>query len=273
MQAPRSSRGGADHVAASPPAVRTAAAADRVLMETPLTVPVGISQRSLVLPWAIAASVALHGGLLVARFGGMDSGPPVAAAPILQATLQPAPPTTEDLPTVAVVAVAETSATLPPPAAGETPPAPPPGRPAKVLGTSTPPGDGITVTRISAQPLVDRNRLGDLYARQLVEFPIEVDRPARMVEPIVARYPKTALAQGQEDSVGVWVVVSVDGTAEEVQVVDGSPEFAAEVVTAINAAKFEPAENRHYRIRFPIALEFQFRANATGAAVATAKAN
>lgn len=225
----------------------------------------------MVLPWAIAASVAVHGGLLVAHFGGIDGGRVATAPSTLYATLQRAPAVAEPLPPPALAAPATTTIAATPDAVSEmAPSAPPPVHAAKARGTATPPGNTLALPRVPAQPLADRNRLGELFARQLVEFPIEVDRPARMVEPIAARYPAGALAEGREDSVGVWVVVSVDGTAEEVQVIDGSPEFAAEVVAAINAARFEPAQNRHYRIRFPIALEFHFRADTAGAAVATA---
>jgi hypothetical protein len=57
-----------------------------------------------------------------------------------------------------------------------------------------------------------------------------------------------------------------------VQVLDGAPEFAEVVVAAVNAAKFVPAENRLRKIRFPLSLEFRFRANAESAAVASAAA-
>lgn len=195
-----------------------------------------------------------------------------ASPPTLYASLQPAT-AMNDASAPSVVAVASpVIAPLPEPApASSEPAAQPPARAAKVRGSATPTGIALEVPQVPARILNDRNRLGDNFARMGVEFPIEIDHPVRMREPILARYPPVALAQGREDSVGVWVLVNAEGIAEEVQVLDGSPEFADAVIAAVNAAKFIPAENRLHKIRFPLALEFQFRAD-TGTAVATAPA-
>lgn len=124
---------------------------------------------------------------------------------------------------------------------------------------------GIASLDIVAEPLIDKVRLGDYLTRQTSEFRAEIDRPVRLDDPIVAHYPVTALRQGREDSVAVWIVVDHTGQAEEVNIIDGAPEFADEVVAAVNAAKFLPAEHKLRPIRYPIALEFRFKLNEPGA--------
>ncbi|MFO1412485.1 MAG: TonB family protein [Burkholderiales bacterium] len=228
-----------------------------------------LTDPSRVLQWALAASILVHGGLIAAHFGGVTGGQPVASTPALYATLQAASTPSEAVTPALVAAAAPVAVPQADPVPASSEPAPPPVRVAKVRGTATPTGSAFAIPSVPARVLNDRNRLGELDARMGVEFPIEIDQPVRMREPILARYPAAALAQGREDTVGVWVLVNAEGVAEEVQVLDGSPEFAAEVVAAVNAATFVPAENRLHKIRFPLALEFEFRASA-GTSVATA---
>jgi TonB family protein len=228
--------------------------------------------RSLVLPWAIAASIAVHGGIFAAHLGALEGGAAAPSPPALYASLAPAPVASQDVVAMPMLqAPSDVATTIAPeavPVASERRP-PAVEHVAKAIGTTARVGDGLAIVRVAGRPLGDRNRIGELSVRQLTEFPVEVDRPVRMDEPIIAHYPKAALAQGREDSVGVWIVVNAQGEAEEVQVLDGAPEFAEQVVAAVNAAKFIPAENRLRQIRFPIALEFQFRvADAAPATVA-----
>lgn len=121
------------------------------------------------------------------------------------------------------------------------------------------PSGGFGKPEVTWGLLQDRNRLGEFMTRQLTDFPVEVDRPARLDQDIVARYPSGAIAQGREESVAVWVVVDASGAADEIHVVDGAEDFAAEVVDAIRAARFIPAEDNLRPIRFPLALQFDFR--------------
>ena len=113
---------------------------------------------------------------------------------------------------------------------------------------------------VEAQPLQDRDRLGELLTRQLNEFPVELEFPVRLREKIIARYPPAALAAGRAGSVAVWVVVDAQGRADEILVTDGAEEFANEVIAAIRNAHFLPAQNNMLPISFPISLEFQFSA-------------
>jgi TonB family protein len=234
--------------------------------------PAGAWPRS-VLGWAIVASLAVHGVFLALHFGGFAGGRPAAAVTMLYASLQPMRSAIEEPVAPAVIEapsdVALAALAAVPAAARE--PAAPAEKFATIAGNAARTAEGPNLARVQGEVLADRSRLGDLYARQITEFPIEIDHPVRMLEPVVARYPKAALAQRRDENVGVWVVVNADGAAEEVQVLDGAPEFAEVVVAAVNAAKFVPAENRLHKIRFPLSLEFRFRADAgsvAGAATA-----
>ncbi|MEO8345348.1 MAG: energy transducer TonB [Betaproteobacteria bacterium] len=125
---------------------------------------------------------------------------------------------------------------------------------------------------VEAQPLQDRDRLGDeLMTKLVTQFPVEIEFPVRMKEKIVARYPPAALAAGREGSVAVWVIVDASGQAEEIQVTEGSEEFGNSVQEAIRAAHFLPAQNEMLPIRFPITLEFQFKLHAPSATAAIAR--
>jgi TonB family protein len=227
--------------------------------------------RSATLVWALAASVFVHAGvILVTRPGSPVAGIASIAPRPLEVALAPAPEpleppiltTTEPSPVV----VREAS-----PAAAA-PRAAPRARPVESPPAAKATTRGMAALDVTAEPLDDKVRIGSYVDRQIAEFRAEIDRPVRLDAPIVAHYPREALRDGREDSVAVWIVVDHTGQAEEVDVIDGSPEFAEEVIAAISAAKFLPAEHKLRPIRFPIALEFRFRlteadavAQATGA--------
>lgn len=128
---------------------------------------------------------------------------------------------------------------------------------------------GFGAIEVVAEPLANRARLGEYLARQMTEFPVEIDRPVRIDQKIAVTYPGAALAQGREDGVAVWVIVDAEGNVEEIFVAEGTEEFAIGVVAAVRAAHFHPAENNLKPIRYPIALQFDFRAG--GNATAQAK--
>lgn len=223
----------------------------------------------LTLIWALAASVTVHGGILAFTLAGSAHPGVAALAPrALVATftpvqVAPAEPT--------VIASAAPSVLTTPAAAVPAPPAPPPAPAVPEPAAAAPRGQerGVAKLDVIAVPLADRNRLGDLMARQLAEFPAEIDRPVRLDGKVVARYPPAALRAGREGSVAVWLVVDAEGLADEIQVLDGDEEFASEVVSALRATRFVPAEDNLKPIRYPLALEFDFRAGASS--VATAK--
>jgi len=207
--------------------------------------------------WAALLSVALHGAMVAMPYSPQGGGihttfdrstpisatlsAPAAEASAAEAVLATAGPTRE--PDIALPASPPTAATQ----------AMSPGVPMR-FGNGVPGG-------ILVQPhtLEDRNRLGDLLGRQISEFPVEVDLPVRLREPIAVRYPSTALAAGRQGTVVVWIVVNTQGKAEEVQVVDGSEEFSAAVLEALRDIYFLPAQNNRRLIAFPLSLEFSFR--------------
>jgi TonB family protein len=209
------------------------------------------------LAWAALLSVALHGAIVVlpqAPAGGgihatFDRSTPISAtlsAPAAEAfaaeaVLAAAGPARE--PDIALPASPPTAATQ----------AASPGTPMR-FGNGVP--GGILVR---THTLEDRNRLGDLLSRQISEFPVEVDLPVRLRDPVAVRYPSAALAAGRQGSVVVWIVVNAQGKAEEVQVVDGSQEFSAVVLEALRDIYFLPAQNNRRLIAFPLSLEFSFR--------------
>jgi len=174
--------------------------------------------------WAVIGSIVVHTAFVampqsLPRRGSAttaDQGPP------LQATLV-APPTPPSEPE-AEVAVADVSSPIQL-AAQEAvaPPLPPAAVDQRPQSSSAAVvGVGAGDVRIDGALLVDRNRMGEVWTRQMTEFPIEVDYPARLDEKILARYPPAALAAGREDSVAVWIVVDANGVADEVVVLDGS---------------------------------------------------
>jgi TonB family protein len=223
--------------------------------------------RSIVLAWAIAASVFVHAAVLIATLPGGKPGIPRAGPPELRATLVPAEPAPEPGPEVPVpvppvlAAIPERSTfAVPSPERAVRPTAPPASQASRA---------GWGKVEVAAEPLVDRTRLGGYFTRQMNEFPVEVDRPVRLDDKIVVPYPAHALAQGREEIVAVWIVVDESGNVEQVYVTQGSEEVAHEVVAVVRAAHFLPAEDNLKPIRYPIALQFDFRAR--GAATAKGK--
>ena len=214
--------------------------------------------RSIVLAWAIAASIVVHAAILISTLPGGKPGIPRPAPPELRATLVPAEPTPEPgievpvpAPPVLAAMPERSSFSVPSPDRAVRAPAPP-------AAAASRPGWGKV--EVVAEPLADRTRLGPYFRRQMYEFPVEIDRPVRLDDKIVVPYPANALAQGREEVVAVWVIVNETGDVEEVFVTEGSEEFAHEVVAVVRTAHFLPAEDKLKPIRYPIALQFDFRA-------------
>lgn len=220
--------------------------------------------------WALVASTIVHTAV-VAMPPALPGRAPTARAEqgtTLEATLLPASAAQADVEPTSVVtaspiAIARQDATtsLQSPASAPQPPA----AARALLGVGSP------NLQIAGKPLVDNNRLGDLLTRRMAEAPVEVDFPARPKAPIRVRYPEAALAAGREGSVAVWVMVSPEGTPDEVTVVDGPPEFADAVVAAINDAQFIPAQNNLVPMRYALAFEFDFVIGAIAPGAITAK--
>jgi TonB family protein len=223
---------------------------------------------STTLSWALLASVIVHAGIVAATFpGSARTGAPPIAPSVLIATLAPAPIATPE-PVVAVTPAPSTFAV--PAEALPMPPAPPPVPAAPQAAAARPggPDRSLAPLDVIAMPLADRNRLGDLMSRQLAEFPVEVDRPVRLDDRIVARYPPAALRAGREGSVAVWIVVDAQGLAEEIHAAEGDEDFVEAVVAALREARFLPAQDKLRPIRYPLALEFDFRLGGSATAVA-----
>ncbi|MCC6193805.1 MAG: energy transducer TonB [Burkholderiales bacterium] len=220
---------------------------------------VNLNSRGTTLIWALGASVAVHAGIVIATLAGApQSG--VASLnprPLIAAF---APP--QVVPTEPTVIASVTPSVLATPAAAMPAPPAPPSAPASPEPAAAPrrgPERGLAKLDVIAMPLTDRNRLGDFLGRQTSEFPVEIDRPVRLDGKVVAQYPPAALRAGREGSVAVWFVVDAKGVADEIHVLDGDDEFVAEVLAAVRAARFLPAEDRLRPIRFPLSLEFDFR--------------
>ena len=210
------------------------------------------------LAWALAASIALHVGIGVAMLTA--GGPPGTIArysPSLEATLV----IPESEPETMVLAAAVPTSMPAMPATHVPEPSPPVAAVRSPIGTvRAKPGLGtLADLKIEGAVLQDHARLGgEIQTRQLNEFPAEVDVPVRIHDKVVVDYPPAALASGRDESVAVWAIVAVDGTVDEVILIDGAAgEFADAVVTAVKAARFVPARNNLASIRFPIALEFR----------------
>jgi TonB family protein len=189
----------------------------------------------------------------------------VSASPGIEATLVPpcpSPAPEQPRPVPPVLALSDRSP-IAVPAPNRAPPAAP--RP-----SSRRIARGFGNIEVAAEPLVDRTRLGDYFTRQMNEFPSRSTAGAHRPEDRGA-VPDAALAEGRTTRVAVWAIVSVDGTVDEIYVADGSEEFASEVVAAVRAAHFLPAERKLKPIRYPIALQFDFRAGSMATARAKPK--
>jgi TonB family protein len=223
--------------------------------------------RPIVLAWAIAASVVVHAALLIATLPGGKPGlahaPPALRASLVAVEIEPQRGAEVPAPVPPVLTANPDQSTFSVPSPERAVAAPPRAPQASRAGWAT--------MEVAGEPLADRSRLGWLGTRQTIQFPAEIDRPVRMDDRIVARYPAAALAQGREESVVVWVVVGESGEVEEVQVAEGSEDFAREAVAAVRAAHFHPAENNLKPIRFAIALQFDFRLRAAATSRASTK--
>lgn len=212
--------------------------------------------------WALCASAAVHAGAVAVSTLRQANTPGAAPSPaiVLQASLAlaralPQPVMTVDAPAPIAMPVAPQMlmpVLVPLERIGLT------HEPLAVASAAI--DGGFEDVRVAGALLEDRARLGDLYGRQLVEFPREIDTPARTVEKIFAQYPPEALAARIEGSVAVWAIVDETGTPVDVEAADGPPELAQSAVQAVRRARFIPARNRMQPIRFPIALEFRFTA-------------
>ena len=220
--------------------------------------------------WALLASTFVHTAL-VAMPAALPGKAPDARGDqgtLLQATLLPAitpqvedPSAAADTPSLITIAAHGAAASLPPPSNVPQPPA----------AARTMLGVGSPNLQIAGRPLADNDRLGDLLSQRMAEAPVEVDFPARPKEPIRVRYPEAALEAGREGSVAVWVMVSPEGTPDEVTVVDGPPEFADAVVAAVKEAHFVPAQNNLVPMRYALAFQFDFALGAPAPGAITAK--
>jgi len=212
--------------------------------------------------WALVASMAVHAAFVAMPRAlpnrGMNADAERGVTTLQVALVPPMEKSADREPDVAVPEVVS-----PIKLSAQDVPAPPVPADAPAPRTAPAPAASVGIrgagdVRIDAAPLADRNRMGDVLARQMTEFPIEVDFPAALRERIRARYPPAALAAGREDSVAVWIVVDAEGAASEILVLDGSEEFSEAVVAAVKDAHFVPAQNNLKPIRYPISLEFRF---------------
>lgn len=222
------------------------------------------------LPPALACTVLisslLHAALMVVPLpSGPGRGNVPTSLPVLQARLTPAPgeadnlarslpdrsevPAQLEMPRLQPLepALLPTAVTTPAVLA-DTTPAP------ERVATSGDAGDGL----VSAEPLVDMSRLGDLLGRAQTDFPAEVSFPVRVNGQIRVRYPPEAVAQGVEGSVVAWVIVDPTGNVEQVEFAEGDPVFRDAVSEAIRSGQYYPAASGGVGLRFHIALEFRF---------------
>jgi len=189
---------------------------------------------------------------------------PAAPSPDSSPTLQTTTATVEIAPVVTVPPAAESR----PEPVGSAPPMP------ESVPVPPPPvstGDSARVPLGSVAIRVDDFALfhqlsPELADRVVAEFPVEVSKTVRIRQWPVITYPDEALSAQRQGSVLAWVRVSVDGTPEEVVIVEGEPEFAATVEAALAAAQFFPAEDRGQAIPFYTAVRVDFSASSPGAA-------
>lgn len=232
------------------------------------------------LPPAMVMSLLVHGAAALAlatwvSVGAVKPGEarmplairlvaPVTQAPDSPPSLQTTTAAVESAPVSTAPAAAES---LPEPVAA-TPPV------AAAVPVAPPPmssGDALRVPMGSVAIRVDDfalfNQLSsELADRVVAEFPVEVSKVVRIQQGPVIAYPDDALAAQRQGSVLAWVRVSVDGKPEEVVIVEGDPEFAAVVETALASAQFVPAEDRGRAIPFYTAIRVDFSASSPGAA-------
>jgi hypothetical protein len=207
--------------------------------------------------WALVASAMVHAGFAVMLVtGGVEATTStprldVALRPAIAAPLPPLDASTPLQPAAFVLPAFRplgALAALPPDLAL---PAPEDAR--------TPAADGpIGDVTVRAEVLLDGNRLGPMLSRQMTEFPIEVDSPVMLDEPIVAHLPASLAATSSGEPIVVWAVVGWNGLVDEIQLTSGDPDLAEPVLEAVRQAHFTPARNALVAYRYPIALEFRW---------------
>jgi TonB family protein len=103
-------------------------------------------------------------------------------------------------------------------------------------------------------------RLGEaLQGRATAEFLPELAKPVRPASALTLDYPRAALDAGREGSVLAWVRVASDGSVEEIEIVEGEPEFADSVRDGLMKVRFLPAEVDDHGVEHYITLIFDFR--------------
>jgi TonB family protein len=221
------------------------------------------------LVFALAASAVVHSALVLmprawpnhGSSAVTDHGVTLQAALVVpveqqQETEAPQPVQLSALSSPSLIRIANPVLAMPPAAHSEST------QPAMAGAMPKPPTSlavgGAADLEIDGQLLSDRSRLGDLLTRELSEFPVEVSFPVRLKDRIRVKYPPAALLAGREESVTLWIIVDNQGAPAEIQVAQGSKEFADAAMAAVNEARFLPAERKLMPIRYPIAIEFHF---------------
>jgi TonB family protein len=103
-------------------------------------------------------------------------------------------------------------------------------------------------------------RLGEaLQGRAQADFLPELAQPVRPASALMLDYPRVALEAGHEGSVLAWVRVASDGSVEEIEIVEGEPEFADSVRDGLTKLHFLPAEADGQAVEHYIILQFDFR--------------
>lgn len=208
--------------------------------------------------------------------GGGELSVMLAPARVVAATSQPAPePATTSAATERVVPPAlATSAVDVAAAALAVPPTPAP-VPAATAGASdgpAPPSDAAQQLEGSPQQpewlpsslsvegrVADSALLTAELQQRALEFPAELAYPVRLHDRLVADYPAVALAAGEQGVVVLWAVLDPNGVIEELQPVAGPERLVAAAMDAVRAGRFMPAARNGEGIRYPIALQFDFR--------------
>jgi TonB family protein len=230
--------------------------------------------REVALPVAFAASVAIHVSTLAALIGfdgGLRAKAPAVGETVptvLEAKLvtrAPENPPVPEPPAVAPrIAPLDAAAAAAPPTAAAAPVA----MPSRDAGAGKQSPFGWA-PRIVVNDRVPRALFGEaLEGDVLAGFPIEIDVAVGIPDRIEIPYPQAALAARLGGNVLAWIVIDANGAVEAVHVVEGEPVFAEVIETTLARTRFTPARNLGRTIRYYITVEFEFRIEPTGAAVA-----
>jgi len=124
-------------------------------------------------------------------------------------------------------------------------------------------GSGGRMPRVIVDDRVPRTRFAEaLEGGALAEFPMEVESPVVLPGKLDVAYPTAALDKRRQGTVLAWAIVDPQGAVEQMQVLEGAPEFADAVRATLAATRFIPAHNGGAPIRFYVTLEFDFRIDA-----------